>query len=173
MFSLICAWTNGWTNKSRLRWFETPSHSLWQFWNIVNSNLRNKLQCNLKQNSYIFIKKNSFQNVVCEMTASWSRPQCVKNPTVWLDDSIIRSTQFAYVSSMYHNWLICKQWLEFHVTRYPPMPSMGQWTEHWCLLWAAKQTSWLVMVQESRLKFNPFKFNDHRLTESYWKLIEI
>ena len=26
MFSLICTWTNAWANKSRRRWFETPSH---------------------------------------------------------------------------------------------------------------------------------------------------
>ena len=31
MFSLICAWTNGWASKQSIRrWFETPSHSLWR-----------------------------------------------------------------------------------------------------------------------------------------------
>ena len=35
--------------------------------NIVNWNLRNKLQWILKRNSYIFIKENTFENVVCEM----------------------------------------------------------------------------------------------------------
>ena len=37
----------------------------------------NKLQWNLKQNSYIFIQENAFENVVCEMVAISSRPQCI------------------------------------------------------------------------------------------------
>ena len=42
---------------------------------------RNKLQWNLiiKPNLYIFIEENAFESV-CEMTATLSRPQCVK---VW------------------------------------------------------------------------------------------
>ena len=38
-----------------------------QCWNIVDLNLRNKLQWNLKRNAYIFIQENAFKNVVCEM----------------------------------------------------------------------------------------------------------
>ena len=45
---------------------------------FVNSNLRNKLQWNIKQNSDIFIQENAFENVVCEMAAILSQPQCVK-----------------------------------------------------------------------------------------------
>ena len=47
-------------------------------WDIVNWNVVNKLQWNLKRNSYIFIQENAFENVVCEMAAILSRPQCVK-----------------------------------------------------------------------------------------------
>ena len=44
-----------------------PSQYLNQCWNSVNSKLKNKLQWNLKRNSYIFIeKKNAFENGVCE-----------------------------------------------------------------------------------------------------------
>ena len=50
-------------------------------WNIVNSKLRNKIQWNLKQNSYIFIQENAFESVVCEKAAILSRPQCVNQPT--------------------------------------------------------------------------------------------
>ena len=46
--------------------------------NIVNSNLRNKLQWNLKRNSCIFIQENAFENVVCEKASILSGPQCVK-----------------------------------------------------------------------------------------------
>ena len=54
-----------------------PSYHLDQCWNIVNWNLRNKFQSNLKWNSYIFIQENAFPNVVCEMAAILCRPQWV------------------------------------------------------------------------------------------------
>ena len=52
-------------------------HYLNQCWNIVNWTLRNKLQWNLKQNSYIFIEENAFENVVWKMAAILSRSPCV------------------------------------------------------------------------------------------------
>ena len=54
-----------------------PSHSLNQYWNIVNWALRNKLQWNLNRNLSIFIQENALENVVCEMASILSRPQCV------------------------------------------------------------------------------------------------
>ena len=54
-----------WTQPCRA----APSHYLNQCWNIVNSNLRNKLQWNIKRNSGIFIQENAFENVVCEMAS--------------------------------------------------------------------------------------------------------
>ena len=53
------------------------SHYLNQWWNIVNWTLRNKLQWDFNQNSYIFIQEKVFENVVCEIAAILSRPQCV------------------------------------------------------------------------------------------------
>ena len=38
-------------------------------WNIVNWTLGNKLQWNFNPNSNIFIQKNAFENVVCEMAS--------------------------------------------------------------------------------------------------------
>ena len=38
----------------------------------------NKLQWNFNRYSYIFIQENSFENVVCEISAILSRPQCVQ-----------------------------------------------------------------------------------------------
>ena len=35
----------------------------------------NQLQWNFNQNSYIFIKENAFENVVCEMAAILTQPQ--------------------------------------------------------------------------------------------------
>ena len=65
--------------------YQAPSRYLCQFWNIVNSNLRNKLQRILKRNSLIFIQENAFENMVCEMAAILSRPQCVINNLVkWI-----------------------------------------------------------------------------------------
>ena len=40
--------------------------------------LRHKLQWNINRNSYIFIQQNTLENIVCEMSAILSRPQCVK-----------------------------------------------------------------------------------------------
>ena len=57
--------------------WSAPSHYLNQCWNIVNSNLRNKLQWNARRNSFIFILENAFRNGVCEMASIWSRPQWV------------------------------------------------------------------------------------------------
>ena len=54
-----------------------PSHHLNQCWNIVNWILGNKLQWNFNQNLHIFIQENVFHNVVCEMAAILSKPQCV------------------------------------------------------------------------------------------------
>ena len=64
--------------RQRLGAWSAPSHYLNQCWNIVNPNLKNKLQWNLKRNSYIFIQENAFENLVCEMAAILSRPQCIK-----------------------------------------------------------------------------------------------
>ena len=62
-----------------------PSHYLKQCWNIVNSNLRNTHQRNLKWNSYIFIEENAFENVVWKMAAILSRPQWVNWDGCWQD----------------------------------------------------------------------------------------
>ena len=49
-----------------------------QCWNIVNWTLRNKLQWNYNQKSYISIPENPFENTVSKMAAILSRSQCVK-----------------------------------------------------------------------------------------------
>ena len=54
------------------------SHYLNQWWNIVHWNLRNKIQWNFNRNSNIFIEENTFDHIVCERSAIFSRPQCVK-----------------------------------------------------------------------------------------------
>ena len=65
----------------RLVAWPASSHYLNQCWNIVDWTLRNKIQWNLNRNSCIFIEWNAFENVVWEMAAILSRPQCV---IVWL-----------------------------------------------------------------------------------------
>ena len=56
-----------------------PSHYLNQCCDIVNMNLRNKLQWNFKWNLYIFIQENPFQNAVWKMAAILSWPQCANH----------------------------------------------------------------------------------------------
>ena len=60
-----------------------------QCWNTVNSNLRNKLQWNLKQNSHIFIEENACENVVCQLAANLSQPQCVNSNSMADSFSVI------------------------------------------------------------------------------------
>ena len=46
---------------------------------IIWTNARNKFQWNLSLNSYIFILKNAFENVVRKISAILSWPQCESN----------------------------------------------------------------------------------------------
>ena len=70
------------SNHHRFRyWFVAqlaPNHYLNQCWNIVDLSLRNILQWNGNQNSYISNSRNAFENAVCERAAILYRPQCVK-----------------------------------------------------------------------------------------------
>ena len=67
-----------------------PSHYLNQCWSIVNWNLRNEFQWKLDRTSYIFVKENAFENVVCEMATILSRPQCVTlNNTLLVPNTFI------------------------------------------------------------------------------------
>ena len=54
-------------------------HYLNQCFHIVNLTLGNIFQSNFIQNSKVFIQGNPLENVVCEMVAILSRPQCVKH----------------------------------------------------------------------------------------------
>ena len=59
-----------------------------QYWNIINSNHRNKLQWSL------FHSRNAFENVFFEIATNLSRPQCVK---FWFwRDGLIRGTVFIF-----------------------------------------------------------------------------
>ena len=72
---------DGWgilRNCPQINAWSVPSHYLNQCCNIVNSNLKNKLEWNLKQNSYNFIQDDTFENVVWKMASVLSWPQCVK-----------------------------------------------------------------------------------------------
>ena len=55
-----------------------PSQYVNQCWNILNWNLRNKLQWNFKRKSHVFIQENAFENIVCKTVAILSWHQCVK-----------------------------------------------------------------------------------------------
>ena len=83
--------------------WSTPSHYLNQCWNNINWTLRNKLQWNLNQNSYIFIQENAFDNVLWKMAAILSRPQCV-NLTLWPYMLSFPSLYYMMLQG-YHLWL--------------------------------------------------------------------
>ena len=46
-------------------------------WNIINWTPKNKLQWNFNRNQYIFIQENPCVNIVCEMSAIFSRGRWV------------------------------------------------------------------------------------------------
>ena len=60
----------------------TTSHYLNQCSLIVNGTFMNKLQWNLLRKAKLFIQENSFENVVCKMTAILLKPHHVK-PANW------------------------------------------------------------------------------------------
>ena len=49
------------------------------FSEILIEILRNKIQWNFDRNSNIFIRENTFQNIVYELMVILSQPQCVKD----------------------------------------------------------------------------------------------
>ena len=91
MFTLMSVWSSCWTDRgivgdlTHWSWLThicvgnltiiglddglSPGHYLIQCWSIVNWNITNKFQWNLKRNLYIFIPKNALENVVCEMAS--------------------------------------------------------------------------------------------------------
>ena len=59
--------------------YSALSHSLDQWWAIVNWTLRNKLQWNFDQNKKVFNRENPYQTIICEMTAILSRGRWVNS----------------------------------------------------------------------------------------------
>ena len=82
-----------------------PSHYLNQCWNVVNWTLRNKLQWNFNSNSSIFIQENAFENVVWEMSAILSQPQCVNT---------LRPRQDCHHFCRQHFWMHFLEWELLH-----------------------------------------------------------
>ena len=87
-----------------------PSHYQNQCRNIINWTFGNTLQWNLNRNLYIFIQENVFENLVWNMSAISSRPQCV-NPyrALWCPDSrrqrAYRNIDYAGTEAFYHFWV--------------------------------------------------------------------
>ena len=70
-------------SRLKLAAWSAPSHDLNQYWNIVNSNIRNQPQWNPKGDSYIFIQDNAFANDVWKMAAILSRPHELRSGVAW------------------------------------------------------------------------------------------
>ena len=81
--------------------WSAPSHYLNQCWNIVNWTLGNKLQWKPNRNLYIFIQENAFENIVWEMVAVLSRPQCVNRVTL-----LFASSSIYNVSKDIYAWFV-------------------------------------------------------------------
>ena len=89
-------------------------HCSWQQFmpcrHIVNRTLKNKLQWNYDQNSYISIQENIFENVVSEMVSILPRPPCVDmGPALNfhnVDDNIYREQSKHLLKVLYHYRLL-------------------------------------------------------------------
>ena len=130
----------------------TPSHYLNQCWDIANWTHRNKFHWSIKQNSYIFILKNAFENVVWKMGAILSWPQCVKTKTVmdvWAD-KWMRNTHMDRIMSI--SWWHHQMEIIFCVTGLfagnspvtSEFPHKGQWHRAlMCSLICSWTNSWV------------------------------
>ena len=89
-----------------------------QCWNIVYWTLGNKLEWNLKRNSYIFIQEKAFENVTWKIPAILSRPQCV-NVTLHGDQIYGLHHSASYTPGYYFKLALAQQWSSerwWHVT---------------------------------------------------------
>ena len=127
---LFCELTDwGWVMQKCVR---ELGHYLNQYWNIVNPNLWNKLQWNLKQKSHIFIQENVFENAVRKIAILF-RPQCV--------NSLVRCSR---------SWLMRSSTKNDLFVRIPmKLPSIGTRMENklYCRV-SARKTNASVLAME-------------------------
>ena len=92
-------------------WLSVHPSSCQLCWNTVNSNLRNKLQGNLKQNSYIFIQANALKTLSAKWSQNLFRPQCVNI----LSDHCLTSNSGMHNSNM--PYLPCQSlvWFQWNI----------------------------------------------------------
>ena len=88
-----------------------------QCWNIVNWNLRKKLQWDLKRNSYIFIEEKAFENVVCEMAGILYRPLCVNQLIWWRGLCFLCWGVFGHVWVIVH-WIYKRVWVAKYISSF-------------------------------------------------------
>ena len=136
-----------------------PRHYLNQCWNIVNWTLRNKLQWKFNRNSNIFIHKNAFESVVCEMAAILSRPQCVKfNHSLLM--SISGNCGFHYFHGTYwavvfiivgpQTWHEFQNFTAFHWHKRLHKSFIKAFTTHASFLWSQQNTACMPYCQCSK-----------------------
>ena len=109
MFSLICAWINGWVKQSRGWWFETPSRALWRHCNCVSVNLYFQAHMHNRVTYCIFqeISVNALQ---------------LSRRLVWTNSKVFIASR---TIMLYHNdtWTCC----------------LGQWSSaSWNMMWTAQ-----------------------------------
>ena len=92
----------------------------------------------LNRNSYIFIKKNAFESVICETAAILPRPQCVKlrikmqleQHRLWTYDFDAWLETESSVKSSNSSSIVLSGKILFHQTRRNSYPT----TQHWVML---------------------------------------
>ena len=141
--------------------WSAPSHYINQCWNVVNWAIRNKLQWNRTRNSYIFIPKNAFENVVGKMAAILSRPHCANHVACVIAVSWCVANLFALGRIELHPD-ICYG-LEF---RAGEMDDNG-WEVMWCDF-ISQVYKMIVGMFKSSTNFQELILVQARLTWTWW-----
>ena len=87
VFSLLCAWTNGWVKKTSRRWFETQSRPLWRHCIVIcmamNGRREKTFPCNV-----FYIGHDLFSHglkpSLCISRALWNYILCILDSPSWV-----------------------------------------------------------------------------------------
>ena len=93
--------------------YSAPSHYLNQWWQIIILTLGTIIKLLIIQNSNVFIKENTFENIFCEMASILSWPQYVEILTMTtpltVDElwSVPVVFEVSYMHRLYNYWVLC------------------------------------------------------------------
>ena len=121
--------------------------------NIVNWTPRNKLQWTFNRNSNIVIQENTFESVICELTAMLPQPHCVNVPLVIRQHMVVVAISLQIILTKWNMEWWSTNWN--HLTTDMPF---YQYREYHC---GEKEFLWLSYLQ------NCISYTG-KMTSLYW-----